>query len=121
MTSEFCDNDLIMLSRLNRHQVAEWLRIKIRPYGARGADRTLDIIRNLQIALVHYSKKRQFDRVQSRMLGILSKFEKWARLEYYRVKTSEVLKDHPDWATEPEKVKMCIKANWENYFKARCY
>lgn len=121
MISEFDQATLVLVARMPRERLAEWVRLQTRPYGVRAADRALDIIKNLQIALHTYSKTHPYDFIQERMLKQLGRIEKWVRLEYERVKFQEIMRDRPDLIDDPKQIKRIVMTNWENYFKSRCY
>lgn len=121
-TETFDRNQLIMVSRMNMVQLASWVRKIVRGTGDRRGERIMDVIRGLQIALARYSHAvGKFDRVQDKMLAILSKLEKWLRLEYVRILTPEMIAKFPKLANDPTAIKHKVHAEWEQYFKRRSF
>ena len=120
-SSIFDEITLQTLVRMSMFQLHDWLKVQVSPYGARAADRAMTILRNLQIALAKYSKGKEFDAVQDKMISVNAKIEKWIRGEYFRVKRIEIFRDRPDLIDKPEQVRQVLRENWEQYYTSRRY
>lgn len=119
---DFTNEQLILVSMMNRNQLASWLNKLLGSAGKRRGEGTMDIIHGLQRALSTYSKRvGKFDRVQDKMLAILGKLEKWLRLDFVKNHTPDIIRCYPKLALNPEAVKRKVLADWENYFKRRSY
>ena len=117
----FTNEQLVLISKFNRFQLASWVKNLLANAGAGRGERMMAIINGLQRSLSKYSRGRSFDRVQDKMLAVLSKLEKWLRLEYVRVRTPEIITQFPNLAANPTAVKRKVHAEWEAYFKKRSY
>ena len=119
---DFTENNLSMVSMMNRHQLAGWLHVLLKGSGSRRGERTMDIIRGLQCALsIHSKRVGKFDRVQDKMLAVLGKMEKWLRLEYVRIRMPEMIAMFPSFPNNPTEIKRRVQADWESYFKRNSY
>lgn len=119
---DFTNEELLLISRMNRFQLASWLNAMLQGAGKRRGEAAMEIIRGLQRALARYSEGvAKFDRVQDKMLAVLGKLEKWLRLEYVRVRTPEIIAHNPKLANNPPAVKIKIQSEWESWFKRRSY
>lgn len=121
MALYYTETEMILISRMNMHQLATWLQKSVKSYGWRAPDKAMDILNALQRALASYAKTHSYDATQEKMLAIHSKIEKWIRLAFFESIRKTLLSETPDLVFRPKALKSLQKQRWEAFWLRRRY